>query len=794
MDAEYGTWGQEIMLDNNGKRAEMGGKMVCDVSPHIMLNSDGVTEKMASGSTGMEFWEYPLPQLEIIILSTFVFWRFFDILFKKLRVPIPKFTSMMLVGAVFSEVFQWVEMSRFQHIFINDNKYMPNVAETIGAFAFTLDWFLRGVTTDVGMIKKSGTKSVVIGLTSMIIPLQIGKVIYSSREKSSIPTMTDMEYAVMIFTMSMTPFTCLNMLLTDLKIVHTEFGQIAQSSGMVTDMLAFFLSVWKNISRDEINRIRMGVGMMLFFICLYLVRQFMHWVIRNTPEGAPVKNIYLSIGLSLAYLSYLFWSHFLFFGPLGAFVLGLAIPNGPPLGSLFIRKFESFNEGIFLPLFGSLSMIKLDWSYLRKGFGNGKQGHMYECFSFLSILYIAKLATSFLLALAAKMPLRDSIILGIIMGTKSSFELSYVLQAFEKDKIGLELFTLLGVYILVNSLLTPMAIHFLYDRSKRLVCYGRRNLKHNSELQTLVCINKPDNITSMISLLRATSPSKDSPIRCCVLHLIELVGQATPTFISHQLQKPKPGSRSYSENVISSFQLFQENYWDTASINMFTFLTSAKEMHEHICWFALDKGSNLILLSFHRSWGANGYGITSDDQNLRGLNRSVLKRAPCSVGILVHRKPIWQLKSVESPCRVCLIYVGGNDDKEALALANHMRGNQKVNLTVMRLIPASHTEESSKRNHSQMAEYKNSLEERPRDNSSIIELTVADGTETSTFLHSVAYDYDLFVVGRRSGIGTTVTTGLGEWMEFDELGVIGDLLASEYYPSRASVLIIQQQE
>lgn len=222
-----------------------------------------------------------------------------------------------------------------------------------------------------------------------------------------------------------------------------------------------------------------------------------------------------------------------------------------------------------------------------------------------------------------------------------------------QQRIGLEVFTLLGVYILVNSLLTPMAIHFLYDRSKRFTCYGRRNLKHKSELQTLVCINKPDNITSMISLLRATSPSKDSPMECCVLHLIELVGQANPTFISHQLQKPKPGSRSYSENVISSFQLFQEMYWDSASINMFTSLTSAKEMHEHICWFALDKGSNIILLSFHRTWGPNGNGVISDDQNLRSLNRSVLKRAPCSVGIFVHRKPIWQPKSsIESPCRV----------------------------------------------------------------------------------------------------------------------------------------------
>lgn len=98
MDAENSTWRKEVMWDDPGKRADMGKKMVCEVSPHIMLNSYGAFEKLAPGSKGMAIWEYPLPQLEIIILTTFLFWRFFDILFKKLGVPIPKFTSMMLVS------------------------------------------------------------------------------------------------------------------------------------------------------------------------------------------------------------------------------------------------------------------------------------------------------------------------------------------------------------------------------------------------------------------------------------------------------------------------------------------------------------------------------------------------------------------------------------------------------------------------------------------------------------------------------------------------------------------------
>lgn len=98
MDAQKATWHKEMMWDERVKTAYMETKMLCDVSPHVMLNSHGAWEKMSSGSEGLSFWEYPLPKLEITILSTFIFWRFFDILFKKLGVPIPRFTSMMLVS------------------------------------------------------------------------------------------------------------------------------------------------------------------------------------------------------------------------------------------------------------------------------------------------------------------------------------------------------------------------------------------------------------------------------------------------------------------------------------------------------------------------------------------------------------------------------------------------------------------------------------------------------------------------------------------------------------------------
>lgn len=41
---------------------------------------------------------------------------------------------------------------------------------------------------------------------------------------------------------------------------------------------------------------------------------------------------------------------------------------------------------------------------------------------------------------------------------------------------------------------------------------------------------------------------------------------------------------------------------------------------------------------------------------------------------------------------------------------------------------------------------------------------------------------------------SAVTKGLNEWTEFEELGAIGDVIASKAFLSRASVLVLQQQQ
>lgn len=155
-----------------------------------------------------------------------------------------------------------------------------------------------------------------------------------------------------------------------------------------------------------------------------------------------------------------------------------------------------------------------------------------------------------------------------------------------------------------------------------------------------------------------------------------------------------------------------------------------------------------------------------------------------------------------SSLQICLVFNGGKDDREALAITNRMKlSDKRTSLTIIRFIPKFSEMENHEWEQQQMVNLKESViniigpnVKENYEKVTYMDRAVSDGSETSKILRAMGHDYDLFIVGRSSGIGTEATSGISEWTEFDELGPIGDLLASHEYPSRASVLVVKKQE
>ena len=355
--------------------------------------------------------------------------------------------------------------------------------------------------------------------------------------------------------------------------------------------------------------------------------------------------------------------------------------------------------------------------------------------------------------------------------------------------------------IMIIATIVHWSLKLLYDPSRKYAGYQKRNmvsLKRNSELRILVTLQKQNQISAATDFLDLCYPTQDKPITVDVLHVIELVGRALPLFIPHHLHRHASGQtsyKSYSDDVILAFDIYEHNNQNAVSINSYTAISPPNLMFEDVCNLALDKVATIIILPFHIRWSSYGVVESDDKKVLRALNREVLEIAPCSVGILVTRansipRPT-STKSEYSITRLAIIYLGGNDDdEEVLCLAKRMMNNPRIDLVVYRLVAKENIEgleELTVIGNETLEELKFA------ENVRYHEVFTQNGSQTASFLREIVNEHDFFIAERRHGAQSPQTDGLEEWSEFPELGAIGDFLTSPDLSSSALVLVVQQQ-
>ncbi|KAK8563029.1 hypothetical protein V6N12_011090 [Hibiscus sabdariffa] len=218
-------------------------------------------------------------------------------------------------------------------------------------------------------------------------------------------------------------------------------------------------------------------------------------------------------------------------------------------------------------------------------------------------------------------------------------------------------------------------------------------------------------------------------------------------------------------------------------------------MYEDTCNLTMNRLTSFIILPFHRRWSIDG-SIESEDQTIRSLNFHILERAPCSVGIHVEvRRSNFRDTSPthHSSYKIAVIFMGGQDDREALALAKRISQYQSVSLTVIHLKAKTSLGNILAENGQMLDDEMLRYNKRSVKNLTYIQEQVKDGPETSTFLRSIVGHFQLIIVGRRYKSKDPQTFDLEEWCEFQEIGIIGDLLSSLDFVGNYSLLIVQQQ-
>ncbi|XP_052490357.1 cation/H(+) antiporter 4 [Gossypium raimondii] len=701
------------------------------------VNSAGIWENEASP---LVIFNYSLPLLEMQVVLTFVITH---------------------AGITISPM---MNLQSFRSIFFNKESSIE-VIDTVSMFGFALFLFLTGVKMDMKLALRTTKRSVGIGVVSLLSSILVGAAINETFKQPNQTEQVKTERLIGTVIEALTSFSVIACLLAELKILNTELGRLALTSAAVGDLSTMFLvhvmSLSRNFTASPLLVIERVVIMFCFItLIIFVFRPLMYWVIKRTPDGGPVAEVYITATMMVA-LGCAVFTHWTDRSPLiGAFLFGLAVPDGPPLGSALIDKFECFINAFFLSIYVIAST-------LRANFGN-----------------------------------MDSLAFGLVMSSKGIVQLSHYSTFRDNQVLSETGFTAMVIAILVNATIIPILVRFLYDPdSRKYAAYEQRNIMHlkpDAELRILACVHTSDNVPAMINLLDLTYPTRESPNVVYVLHLIELMARNSPVFIAHHNHESSTATTKSFEKIIP-FYRYEGNNWGLVTVNAFTVITPRKLMHEDICMMALDKQTSFIILPFHRKWSIDG-SLEEENNVVRNLNCTVLDQAPCSVGILIDRgrrqKPM--KPSSPSSCSIGMLFLGGKDDREALMLAKRMARGPRVKLTVTRLIEYQDC--------SDVVDWDTVLDTEMlkdvKQNNGVLgngyDITYVEevlhcGSQTIKLVRSIANDYDLMIVGRHYGVESVLLAGLSEWSEFPELGILGDLFASMDLNSRVSILVVQQQ-
>ncbi|KNA07967.1 hypothetical protein SOVF_166990 [Spinacia oleracea] len=675
-----------------------------------------------------------------------------------------------------------------------------NVGAYIGVIYYV---FLISVKTNFGVLKGSGKKVWVIGLSSLassfFVTASLNDLLHPLKFKNP--------FLVYIFSLehSATWFTNLAPMLEELNLLTTEMGQLALASSMTNEVVTWCF--WMYLMISYLFGIRgfyrgvMPLCVIVGFIMLIL-RPAIRWFIKRMPQGGPVKEVYV-LGILLGALIMSFVSDIVAGSPvLGVAFLGLVIPSGPPLGTIIQDRSEMFIKNCFLPFF-YLAVGDMTDVY---GIKNVKVHLGYQ--AILIIGYCIKTLVTMIAATYYCLTPRLGLALGLVMNTSGVLNtmlfLSYTLRQYSENRADLmqTMYSNQASHLVLNSLavtafVTPLA-YYLHKKRPVISCNSVEGLDLSFlaelevpklQLQILACIDSEEEVAGIITLLNATHPTESDPVSVYVVHLTELVGQAAPVLMVHG-QHQRICDYNGCVRITSALNSFSENS-KGVSLQLLTMITPFKSIPEGMRFLAQEKMIPLVIVPFNYKSHSELAKTASSE-----LNRKLQLQMRCTIGILVHRDKANKQKSSqdEFSYRVAVIFFGGEDDRETLAYATRMSKHPRVSITLIRIVVNEfrHVDKDDKAlDKTRVNLFKTRFTSRTRPHV-FQEIYVDDWLQALDVVRSFDNNYDLVMVGRRHSETNADEEELSVLCEKPELGLIGEIFVSnEHHWGNSSVLVMQ---
>ncbi|PQM34416.1 cation/H(+) antiporter 19 [Prunus yedoensis var. nudiflora] len=603
--------------------------------------------------------DFALPLLILQICLVVVFTRTLAFLLKPLRQPR---VIAEVIGGILLGPSALGRSEKFLHtVFPAKSMTVLDTVANIGLLFFL---FLIGLELDIRAIRRTGKKSLGIAVAGITLPFVLG--VFTSFVLRATVSKGVSQGPFLVFigvALSITAFPVLARILAELKLLTTDVGRIAMSAAAINDVAAWILlalaialtgtntsplvSVWVLLC---------GAGFIGF--CIFALRPLLAMMARRSPDGEPVKELYICDG---------------------------------PFAGVLIEKIEDLVSGLFLPLYFVSSGLKTNVATISGGLSWGLLVLVIFTASF------GKIVGTVALSMMCKVHFREALALGFLMNTKGLVELIVLNIGKDRKVLNDQTFAIFVLMALFTTFITTPLVMAIYKPARRGAPYKNRSVfrkNPDTELRMLACFHSTRNIPTMINLIESSRGTrKRGRLTVYAMHLMELSERSSAISMVHKARynglpfwnKKADDTNSNKDHMVIAFEAYEQ--LSTVKVRPMTAISSLNDIHEDICASAHHKSVAMILLPFHKHQRLDGT-MESLGNSFRSVNERVLRHAPCSVGILVDRGlgGTAQVSASDVSYNVVVAFFGGKDDREALAYGMRLAEHPGIVMTLVKFV------------------------------------------------------------------------------------------------------------
>lgn len=297
------------------------------------------------------------------------------------------------------------------------------VIKNVGLVGLIYFVFIAAVKMDISEFKRAGRKHWYIAAFGMVLPICCSLTVGLLQKKS-------MERGLATFSsiwgislnLSIAAFPVVYPIVRELNLLSSGIGRMALTTTMISDLIGVMaLVVFEMLIQGE-RRAIFSLWYLVSFVliaatCIGGARQAMMWIIRTTPEEKAVGEVYVTAILVSVMVAGFLTDTFGLTVANGPMWLGLAVPNGPPLGTALVEKMETIVAHILMPFIYMYIGLVFDVAAV-----NGHWSHLRPIMLMVVSAYVVKIVSTFVASRCNHMTVRDSLTLSLLMGVKGQVD------------------------------------------------------------------------------------------------------------------------------------------------------------------------------------------------------------------------------------------------------------------------------------------------------------------------------------------------------------------------------------